>query len=298
MPLNTNAGFLSEDQLGKFIIEDAPKRFQMAKLLPYMGIDGDEYVINPLDGGTLPVAPPVSAGAAASDQTSNVDEAQRKYGLDLYATNYQIQYYYQDRLTYPNDMDAVQSADAARRLLYGFYAAFSTAIAGSTYLDPSNLVSIDGPFAFDDLNAAYHKITVNGGRPNAIMSSADVQRIYLTACMNAGFLPQYIDMEMPDPIQGRVRVPFLALHGTPWFINDFMPTENANRIYCMVLGDDGAAGTGRGLTAIIPRRNVGNMFVRRESTPNSQFIRVDYTFPVGVSIGSFGALSAYDFVIE
>lgn len=112
------------------------------------------------------------------------------------------------------------------------------------------------------------------------------------------FLPQYVEVDQPDPVSGTVRAPMLALHGTPWYVNDFMddPEPNySNRIYFMVLGDNGKPGDGRGITGIVPKRNLGNFFIRRESTPDAENICVDYTWPVGVASGSLGALSAYDF---
>lgn len=66
----------------------------------------------------------------------------------------------------------------------------------------------------------------------------------------------------------------------------------------MVLGDDGGTGPTRGVTGIIPKARVGNMFVKRatngtlgESSVVTPATDTWVSFPAGLAVGSQGALS-------
>jgi hypothetical protein len=64
----------------------------------------------------------------------------------------------------------------------------------------------------------------------------------------------------------------------------------------MVMGDSGGPGPGRGVTGIIPKGRLGNMFIsRRRSGGNGDTnIYVDVTWPVGLAMGSKSALSVLE----
>jgi hypothetical protein len=72
-----------------------------------------------------------------------------------------------------------------------------------------------------------------------------------------------------------------------------------DRIYFMVLGDDGGAGATRGIVGIVPAERVGNPFVKRVTQGVPDFptssvktaLDVWVTLTAGLAMGSQGALS-------
>lgn len=314
---------LTQDQLAKWLIEDMPYRIQIARIFPFMGIQGGKisYARTPAleavadindmatilgEGGTSGIAVQ-TADPAASNATFTLGEL---------ATRYKIEYSSMDRFKYPNNLDAVESALAIRRLTYMFYRKLDLATTGNPGDFPSlsdmcaagqRFNSAAAPNAaarIDELQKAYSLITSNNGRPNAIMCNSRAYRWIMAAYYGVGTNPEYVPYEWTDPIKGKVTVPLASINGTPIFINDMVATDDSapefyTRIYFMVLGDACESGPVRGITGIVPGPLKDTLFIRRESTEpasatSTSLINVDYTFPVAIAMGSSGALSILD----
>lgn len=317
MAILANPSRLSDDVLAKWLIEDLPVKIQIAHVFPFRPVAGSSLKFARLDQGTPPTpwtqsdfGQTISDNGAISDQT-NQPAANTTFSFGEIATRYQVGYNAIDQNRVPNEVDAVESALAIRRLIYRFYYMLDqTPGAGSTF--PS-LVTVIGSNTtqvvdkagaaptLDDYDDAYFRIRTNKGRPNAIMSNAAAVKKYLKLMRAAGLIPQYIECEWSDPMRGKVRAPQLALHGTPWYINDCIEARSGpkSNIYFMVLGNqDDDPSDCHGIFGIYPAPLQGTMFVRRETpimfndtgTATSN-ITVDYSWPVGIAVGALGSLS-------
>lgn len=309
-----NVTNLASDQLAKWLIEDAPYKIQIARIWPFMAVQGGKisYARTPVlesvaninsmatilgDGDTITAK---TADPAASNSTFQIGEL---------ATRYKTDYTAMDRFKVPNSIDAVESALAIRRLIYMYFRKLDLADAGTKSGDFKSLGdmcaagnkfnSANGTAVakLDELQKAYNLVTANNGRPNAIMCNSRAYRWIVSAWYNAGLKPEYIDTEWADPIRGTLRGPQLAINGTPLYINDMIATDGTSKtkVYFMVLGDACDAGPTRGVTGIVPAPLKGTMFVRREtaepSGSSTSQVTVDYTFPVATAMGSSGALA-------
>lgn len=318
----TNVIYLTQDQLAKWLIEDAPYKIQIARVWPFMGIQGGkitytrtaalESVANIdtmatiLGDGSTDIedqTAPVSDPNAALPNTS-------VFTLGELATRYKIDYVAMDRFKYPNNIDSVEAALAIRRLLYMYFrkldldqgAGTQAGNFRSLYELSNNNTAATNTNALtklDSLQDAYHKITANNGRPNAIMCNSRAMRWIIQAYYGAGTLPEMVETEWQDPLKGTLRAPQVAINGTPVYINDMIATAagtpDTTKIYFMVLGDACEAGPVRGITGIVPGPLKSTMFIRREaaepSAGETSRINVTYGFPVATAVGSSGALS-------
>lgn len=308
-----NAAVLTQDPAAKWLIEEFPYPMSIAKIFPFKGIDGGEIRV-----GGVPAQTP--APTLSSGQTiTSIDQTQTPSGTNHYIgyfyTRYEIEYQAQDGFKFPTDQDEAQKLLAIRRLLYAFFRNLENGTAAypippgipgllNSHAGQIVTAATPGTFLLSEFYEAYHLVSANDGRPNAIMSTQAAQRDFIMACVNAGINLEYTDFTWDDPIKGRVTAPILSVLGTPWFINGAL-TEDDN-IFFMVLGFDGQATSGRGLTGIIPRQLQGNMFVRRKLPVVTELTTgappvvdmyskesISYSWPVGIAVGSPGALSIY-----
>lgn len=318
-----NVTYLTQDQLAKWLIEDAPYKIQIARVWPFMGIQGGKITYTrtpPLEAvaGINDMATIMGDGGTdIADQTAGVTDpntAGSTFMLGELATRYKIDYVAMDRFKYPNNIDAVESALAIRRLMYMYFRKLDLDQGGGTQAGnfrslnelSTNTIAAgntDAQSRLYSLQQAYNLITANNGRPNAIMCNSRAYRWIVGAYYAAGLLPEYVESEWQDPIKGAVTRPILAINGTPVYINDMIATASAEgppvvdttRIYFMVLGDACEAGPQRGITGIIPGPIKPTMFIRRESAEPSggstTRMNVTYHFPVATAMGSSGALS-------
>jgi hypothetical protein len=305
-----NVTNLTQDQLAKWLTEEFYQKIQIARVMPFMGIEGGmiSYPRTP----QLSVALPLGDGTTAiANQTPNVVASNATFALGELATRFKLDYSAQDRYKVPNNLDALLSAAAIRSLSYGFFRKMDASTSGVNGDFPSLRDLCIAANRFDsnngtplqrlwELQTAYNLVNANNGRPNAIMCNSRAWRWIVDAHQGAGLMPQYVECEWGDPQKGTTRAPQLAINGTPVYINEMVETEGEpeeahTRIYFMVLGDSGEAGPTRGITGIIPAPLKGTMFVRRESsepaTTTSSLINVDYTWPVAIAMGSPGALA-------
>lgn len=310
-----NVTNLTQDQLAKWLTEEFYQKIQIARVMPFMGIEGG--VISYPRTAQLSIALPLGDGTTAiANQTPTVVAGNATFELGELATRFTLDYSAQDRFKHPNNLDALLSAAAIRSLSYGFFRKMDVQTSGTNGDFPSlrdlciaanRFDSANGTALarLEELQCAYNLVNANNGRPNAIMCNSRAWRWIVAAHHSAGLMPQYVECEWTDPLKGTVRGPQLAINGTPVYINEMVETvgespEEFTRIYFMVLGDSGEAGPTRGITGIIPAPLKGTMFVRRESsepaTTTSSLINVDYTWPVAIAMGSPGALSMLESV--
>lgn len=318
-----NSVNLTQDQLAKWLIEDAPYKIQIARIWPFMGIQGGKisYARTPaletvaninsmatiLGEGTTSGITVKTADPAASNTTFTLGEL---------ATRYKLEYSSMDRFKFPNNIDAVESALAVRRLMYMYFRKLDLATTGNPGDFPSlgdmcaagnRFNSAAAPVSaanrIDELQRAYNLVTANNGKPNAIMCNSRALRWIAAAYFGVGGNLEYVETEWSDPIKGTVRGLQISINGTPIFLNDMIATttgaQNYTKIYFMVLGDACSADPMRGITGVVPAPLKGNMFVRREtaepqSATTTSLINVDYTFPVATAMGSSGALAIID----
>jgi hypothetical protein len=305
MPL-TNANLLTEDRLARWLIENSPVKIQIARVWPFLGVAGgmltyarQNLALNA--AGTIIDGSPV---ADSSDAVSSVT-----YLIQEFITRYSVNFADQDRYEDPNDLDATEYALALRRLLYGYFA-FLDLPAGSggliDLLDPVRSIDVSGgALTLDCMDHAYNLVVANDGRPTVIMTSSRGLRSYSSLCREAGFEPPKVPWRWYNPATGEMdECEVIAFNGTPILINDMMASANSplpgdQRIWFIVLGDDGASGPTRGVTGFVPRKRLHDMFVKRETNGVPDFVAqvvnttndVWVSWPVGLATGSQGALS-------
>lgn len=223
-------------------------------------------------------------------------------------TRYTFCFADQDRYRWPNNVDDVLYALAIRRLMYAYFQgldADSGLLSLRAKMDLSNRsIDLQGePLSLECLDEAYHMVDENDGRPTVIMTSSRCLRTYHKLWYDKNRRPPHVKFDWYDPMQGRmVEGEATAFNGTPWLINDMMESAELNtpavqRIYFMVLGDDGNASPTRGVTGIIPDDLKGNMFIKRAThgmPEGGDPLLVDSTWvswPVGVAVPSQAAIS-------
>ncbi len=313
---------LTQDQLAKWLIEDAPYKIQIARVWPFMGIQGGK--ISYARTSELQAVADIDDMATIlgdgdtdiTDQTADVNTPNATFTLGELATRYKIDYVAMDRFKYPNNLDAVESALAIRRLMYMYFRKLDLDQGVDTtpgnfrslYELSTNTIAAVNTDAFTklySLQQAYALVTANNGRPNAIMCNSRAYRWIVDAYFRGPGKPEFVETDWSDPMKGSVRAPQLAINGTPVYINDMIataevaePASATTRIYFMVLGDANEAGPVRGITGIVPAPLKGTMFVRRESaepsTSTKTRVNVTYAFPVATAMGSSGALSVLE----
>lgn len=227
-----------------------------------------------------------------------------------FISRYQICFKDQDRYQYPNNLDSTAYALAVRHLLYAYFEFLDAApgLGGlQDQMDPARNVDMSGgALTLDCMDDAYHRVVSNEGRPTVIMTSSRGLRTYQSICRASGYEPPKVPIKWYDPAKQHMNQSEApAFNGTPILINDMMagarePNPEAQRIWFLVLGDDGGSGPTRGVHAIIPENLKSSMFVKRETfgapDPDVQGdVRtksdVWVSWPVGLATASQGAIS-------
>lgn len=322
----TDAVALSQVQAAAGLIENSPWNCQISRIWPFMGIDGYGIQYSAIDqievdygiDDTSPARILGDSTPTVPDNTSNVDLI-NTFLLGELGTQYLIPYSQMDRVVFPNKLDTVEGALAEIRLKLKHFSMIG--IAGSTAdgdflglpsLCASNRIvdfisgapgSPPGPLTAAGLDEAFFAVTAGPGRPNYIMSHSRAIRTALqvlrSATLNDPESMRPVEIDLPDPMRGTVRTRVPAWRGVPWLTNDLIPiasdgTDDANTpIFFMLVGESGQNDGNRGITGIIPRERVGNMFVHRPannpgSTPE---YAMTCTWPVGLAVPTQGALS-------
>lgn len=304
-----NAALLTEDRLARWLIENSPIKLQIARVWPFMGVSGGQLSYARSNAALTP-------GAITNDCSPVNDDsdtaANQTFDLADYITRYAICFADEDRYEHPNNLDATENALAIRKLLYAYFERMDTS-TGTTangglrdIIGSGQTVGMgETALTLDCMDHAYNLVTANNGRPTHIMTSSRGLRTYQSLCRAAGYEPPKVAWTWYDPAMGRmVNGQAPAFNGTPILINDMMVSAGSTlpadqRIYFMVLGDDGSAGPGRGVIGFVPEARRRSMFIRREmmGTPNdadpvpNSDRTVWISFPAGLGIGSQGALS-------
>jgi hypothetical protein len=335
----SNVSKLGQIQTAAGLIENSPINCQIASVFPFMGIDGYgiEYASRPKISVTYPsnsTAPAQYLSESATGITEHTDSPDKDdsgstvatsatYYLTELATRYVIPYSQQDRYTYPNELSQTEKLLAERRLMYRYFSFIGQ--SGSSVSDGSDMLGLpglvdstrtiqpaSGTLLMRHIDEAYYMVTDGPGRPNAIMSHSRALRTVFQLLYDTSgkvWPMGSTEVEMLDPLRGRVMVEVPTWRGTPWYVNDLLEidttaTPDKAQIFFMLLGDSETPGAGRGITGIVPRDRVGNMFVHRPAagavvtagnaiSPNTN---MDCVWPVGLACGSRGALSMiYDF---
>jgi hypothetical protein len=290
------ADALAEDQLGRWLVENSPVKIPFIQAWAWQNILGKQ-----LEYARVPQQPPGSDLACAAIADSSPDEVETApFATSDFVVRYQICFEDLDRYTYPNQLDATMYALAKRRLLYSYAAYLDTddGLKGAV----SRIVNAGGVLTLSCLDEAYELITAGSGRPTLIMSHSAGLRMYRELCRNAGLVPERVPHPWYYPDKGRKAPGTVdAFNGTPWLANDMMEADfggtPSNRIYFMLMGDDGGQGPTRGVTGILPHGRGRNLFVKRDtngvaSGGGALPVKDTWvTMPSGVAVGSQGALS-------
>lgn len=307
MPL-TNANLLADDLLALWLIENSPIKVPFYQAWAWQSVAG-RTLIYPRTT-ELAQANVIAACTNVGEQEPTVSQAAFDYVE--YITRYQICASDLDRFQYPQRLDSVLFALAKRRILYAYAQRMGTATGNPAtgglpdLVDPARVIDMGGvALTLDCLDQAYELVTAGTGRPTLIMSHSRSLRMYRKLCRDTGIPAERAPWRWYDPAKGAmVDGSVDAFNGTPWLANDKLnePGEvSEERIFFMVVGDDGGPSPTRGVTGIVPSAIGRDLFVKRtvnaipDPTPGS----ADHiagqdtwvTMPAGLALGSQGALS-------
>ncbi len=316
----SGAQYLSEDRRARWLIENSPLKLQIARRWPLVGVRGSGLMFARENSALAPT--PVASACNPVDEVADEASSITCPILD-FITRYQVCFRDMDDYEHPNDLDQVLYVLALRRLIYGYFAMLDSPVAGGGLLDyvaATNKVTMaGGALTLDCLDYGYNLVTANEGRPTVIMSSSRGLRAYQKLCRDKGYDAPKMPWSWYNPATARMETGKVTeFNGTPWLINGLMAGESSTtasdqRIWFLVLGNDGAAGPTRGVTGIVPQARLRNMFIRREAngvvpsqkiigvaevpasilveTPTSPVRDVWVSFPAGLAVGSQSALS-------
>lgn len=295
-----NAG---QNFLQPHIVETAPVPLQIARHMPVRYINGRALSFAVIDamtpGTTLPACDDYTL------QDYEIEQATYIYGELVSA--FQTCSTTQDITGGPNNLNNSLRKKAERRLQQLFWELIDTGVAGSgSFLGLAGLlpagqkVVVGGVPTLQQFDDAYSLVVDNEAHPTAIMSNWGALKRYLALLRAAGLKPDLVDTVWADPVRGVVSGKVISVYGTPWYINGAMTTRpEGTNIYFMVLGDNGEARPGHGLTMIMPADCRGNPYIEREwpmfkmdggIAPTSTITRALH-WPVGYALGSMGAVS-------
>ena len=305
----SNANLLAQEHLAAWLIENSPIKLQIARLWPFLGVQGGTLKYA-RETGVLTPAEQISDCSGIADSSDSAEEV--SFVIRDFMTRYSVCFADQDRYRHPNSIDATEYALAIRKLLYAYFAFLDNiAAAGSLWniMDASRRIAMGGlvPLTLDCMNQAYNLVVENDGRPTVIMASSRTLRSYQSLCYAAGYEPPKVAFNWYNPAKRRMEQSWApAFNGTPILINDMMRSATLNdpaeqRIWFLALGDDGKSGPTRGVTGIVPEDLKGRMFIKRETNgiadntggggPPQSAIDVWVNWPVGLATGSQGAIS-------
>ncbi|MBX3461049.1 MAG: hypothetical protein KF696_13970 [Planctomycetes bacterium] len=305
-----NTQFLNSIPVARYAVERAPTRIQHLMLWSFQGVAGRELLYAQVP--QLVASGQVPPCDAVPDRSSVFSQA--TFGMTYLNTRVRVCHANQDTFRTPITPEAAEYPLMIRQLLYGFSERLDAApspanpLALRNYIEPDRIVNLaGGALNFHCLGDAWHRVDANDGRPTMIMSATPALATYELLCRMSGFEPPKVDFMWYDPVRRRMTpVKVTAFNGTPWLVNDRMegktnPAAGAQRIYFMVLGDDGSSGPTRGVTGIVPQELLHSMFVKRvvPAAYNIEAgigdpIAADDVFlgwPVGTAVGSPAAIS-------
>lgn len=315
----TGASNLTTDQLVKNLLQKIEYNVPIARILPFMGVQGGKLRIertNQFGGGDLSKLATIlddnGSIPVTADYQNNADES-KTYTVGELAFRYKLDYTVQDRYKFQS-IDAVLAMAACERLMLSLFYKLDKAngntlagdfdslydIAGDS---PSGgqIVNMGGALTLAKLHEAFYKCFAGGVGPNAVMCNVRAARAITAAYQAAGLLQETVEVEFPNPLTGgtcKQRVN--AINGVPIYVNDCIETTaNASRIYFVVFGFCPEKNI-HGVTCIVPQETLNTLFIRREaaepSGASTTQMNVSYTFPVAIATGTYSAVSVLDAV--
>ncbi len=315
----TGASNLTTDQLVKNLLQKIEYNVPIARILPFMGVQGGKLRIERTsqfgggdlsklatildDNGSIPVT---------ADYQNNADES-KTYTVGELAFRYKLDYTVQDRYKFQS-IDSVLAMAACERLMLSLFYKLDKAngntlagdfdslydIAGDS---PSGgqIVSMAGALTLTKLHETFYKCFAGGVGPNAVMCNVRAALAITAAYQAAGLLQETVEVEFPNPLTGGTcKQRINSVNGVPIFINNCIETTaNASRIYFVVFGFCPEKNI-HGVTCIVPQETLNTLFIRREaaepSGASTTQMNVSYTFPVAIAAGTYSAVSVLDAV--
>lgn len=304
MALGTDGIRLTSDELAKWLLEDAPNKIQIARVFPFRPVQGESLSF--ATAAALTSGTAIDQCAAIAENTQLPKSPNKNFPYGYLGTHFRICYSALDRFSVPNDLIAVYRALAIRQLLYKFFTLLDNGSAGvagefgsllsrapaGQILDLASAIP-----TLENYDDVLYRVSDNDGYANAIMGNTRSLRRFLSAVYGRNLNADYVEEMVPDPMTGMRRVKLPSWHGVVWYVNDMIPvrvvsTQDVSNVYFMVLGDHGEPGPGHGVTGIVPAPLAGTMFrMRSDVTEGGSTYIEHWTWPVGIAVGSEGALA-------
>lgn len=299
---NSQAQLLSEEALLSGLVENDPKRIQLARRLPFFAMAGDRLAVPRVTNANLGTAIWDAGGSAVSDTSAIPSDPNVTFPLKLLVTSFKVNTTAEADLSNVNDQVEVQTVAAVKRLYYKFWETFNT---GDNSANPQEFDGVrrlvasgqtitardgaGGIPALRELDQLIGKITTNGGRPHVLYTSRKGAEAIRRAHFKAAVTPEMIDMRIEDADGSTRTMPVLAWDGIPILVDDQVPnnetSNNYTSIYALVLGTEGIYG-------VIPEGFQGRMI-------KAQRVLVDgkaqdgwvVFWPVGVALEAQGGVA-------
>lgn len=303
MPLtNTQAQLLSDDAVLSGLVENDPKRIQLARRLPFFAMAGDRLTVPRVTNANLGTAIWDAGGTAIGDTPAVPSDPNVSFPLKLLVSTFKMNYTAEYDMSNINDQVEVQTVAAVKRLYYKFWETFNTGdnsanpqeFDGLRRLIPAGqtITARDGAGgipALREIDQLIGKITTNGGRPHVLYTSRKGLEAIRRAHYRAQVTPDEIEMLVEDADGSQRVVPTLAFGGVPVLVDDQVPNnETANNytsIYALVLGTEGIYG-------VIPQGFEGRMIkVERALVDGKAQDGWVVFWPVGVALESQGGVA-------
>lgn len=299
---NAQAQLLSTEALLAGLVENDPKRIQLARRLPFFALSGDRLAVPRVTNANLGTAIWDAGGSAISDTPAVPDDPNVSFPLKLLVTSFKMNYTAEEDMSNVNDQVEVQTVAAVTRLYYKFWETFNTGnnsanpqeFDGVQRLVPSGqtITARDGAGgipALRELDQLIGKITTNGGRPHVLYTSRKGAEAIRRAHFKAAVTPEMIDMRIEDSDGSTRTMPVLAWDGIPILVDDQVPSNetsnNYTSIYALVLGREGIYG-------VIPEGFQGRMIKAQRVLGDGKAQDGWVVFwPVGVALESQGGVA-------
>ena len=298
MPLTKpQALLLSDDaQLGK-LVENEPRRIQLAQMLPFYPVAGDRITVPRVTNANLGSAIWDTGGAAISDTPAIPTDPNASFSLKLLVSAFKVNGTAEYDMLDTRIQVSVQVVGAVKRLYYKFW---ETVNLGDASANPQEFEGLrrlvttgqtltarggaGGIPALRELDQLVGLITANGGRPHVLYTSRKGAEAIRRAYYRAQIAPETVRLSVEDAGGGTRSVDVLAFDGIPVIVDDQVPSnETANNytsIYALVLGTEGLYG-------VVPSGFEGDM-IRAEKVLVNGLCQDSWVvyWPVGLALES------------
>ena len=312
--LGKNAQLLSNSVLAPWLIEDEPRRIQLASVFPFFPIAGDSlrYATTP----ALQPAVTVGFGDGIVADTKLPNDPNRVFDLVDIATRFQVTYRAQDVFSSNvNDQTSVQMALAIRELLYKFWTLFESGSSSNpdefdgliNLVDPAQIVDLDHqPLTLEALAEAKERVRSNDGRGVVMFTDGVGKRAINAAHWSRGLRPEYAQMSFECSCRADGSEKVLVFDGAPVYLNDLNQqtrrddgpvatapkgsvdpagSPTATNIWFFVMGE-------ANLHGITPAALESSLFLTRSTLqPDGSTMDYHVTMPVGLALGSASSLA-------